>query len=306
MNIFTPVTRSQRIHSKVGRGFTLIELLVVIAIIAILAAILFPVFARARENARRATCQSNLKQIGLGLMQYSQDYDETYPLGYTREPFASAGYYAWNQLLTPYTTVRGNSFGGVSPLIMECPDDATRPAANNGSKRSYALAGATLQAVVPTQNALSGYGDKGFANLGFAGTLKAGTSGDYISGRNAAEIQAAANTLMVVEMPGFAALNNVTDSVVYRPVTPGAPNAVLDSDTGRSGQDHNLPVGSPQPLHSEGWDYLFCDGHVKWLRPEATIGTGVNLNGQCYGSASTGYSYAPCNMKGMWTLDPND
>ena len=61
------------------RGFTLIELLVVIAIIAILAAILFPVFARARENARRASCQSNLKQIGLGIMQYTQDYDEKFP-----------------------------------------------------------------------------------------------------------------------------------------------------------------------------------------------------------------------------------
>jgi len=63
-------------------GFTLIELLVVIAIIAILAAILFPVFARARENARRTSCLSNLKQIGLGFVQYTQDYDEKYPMAW--------------------------------------------------------------------------------------------------------------------------------------------------------------------------------------------------------------------------------
>ena len=61
------------------KGFTLIELLVVIAIIALLAAILFPVFARARENARRSSCANNMKQIGLGVLQYVQDYDETYP-----------------------------------------------------------------------------------------------------------------------------------------------------------------------------------------------------------------------------------
>lgn len=63
------------------RGFTLIELLVVIAIIALLTAILFPVFARARENARRSACQSNLKQLGLGIHQYTQDYDEKFPPG---------------------------------------------------------------------------------------------------------------------------------------------------------------------------------------------------------------------------------
>ena len=61
------------------RGFTLIELLVVIAIIAILAAILFPVFAKAREKARQTTCTSNMRQIGLGMVQYVQDYDELYP-----------------------------------------------------------------------------------------------------------------------------------------------------------------------------------------------------------------------------------
>lgn len=68
-----------RSESKGCKGFTLIELLIVIAIIALLAAILFPVFARVRENARRTACQSNLKQIGLGMMQYVQDYDETIP-----------------------------------------------------------------------------------------------------------------------------------------------------------------------------------------------------------------------------------
>ena len=71
----------RRSANKCNRsGFTLIELLVVIAIIAILSAILFPVFAQAREKARQTSCLSNMKQIGLALMQYSQDYDELYPL----------------------------------------------------------------------------------------------------------------------------------------------------------------------------------------------------------------------------------
>ena len=68
-----------RYHSRPARAFTLIELLVVIAIIAILAAILFPVFAQAREKARQTSCLSNVKQMGLAVIQYTQDYDETYP-----------------------------------------------------------------------------------------------------------------------------------------------------------------------------------------------------------------------------------
>ena len=63
-----------------GRGFTLIELLVVVALIGILAAMLFPVFARARESARRTTCTSNLRQLGQGLAMYTQDYDERFPV----------------------------------------------------------------------------------------------------------------------------------------------------------------------------------------------------------------------------------
>jgi len=83
------------------RGFTLIELLVVIAIIAILAAILFPVFARAREKARGSSCLSNLRQIGTALMSYAQDFDEHFPRTYSWSP----GYvyrYWWADLIQPY------------------------------------------------------------------------------------------------------------------------------------------------------------------------------------------------------------
>jgi len=86
---------------KDRRGFTLIELLVVIAIIAILAAILFPVFARARENARKNSCLNNLKQIGLGAMQYMQDYDETYPRATDDRDLNTAASFV--ALLNPYT-----------------------------------------------------------------------------------------------------------------------------------------------------------------------------------------------------------
>ncbi len=85
---------------RARRGFTLIELLVVIAIIAILAAILFPVFAKAREKARQSSCQSNLKQIGLALLQYTQDYDETTPASVQWS--GSLGV-SWPELVLPYS-----------------------------------------------------------------------------------------------------------------------------------------------------------------------------------------------------------
>jgi len=85
---------------KRNKGFTLIELLVVIAIIAILAAILFPVFAKAREKARQITCLSNEKQMGLGMLQYVQDYDETYPRGQYRD--ANFNPLNWENAIYPY------------------------------------------------------------------------------------------------------------------------------------------------------------------------------------------------------------
>lgn len=86
---------------KFEKGFTLIELLVVIAIIAILASILFPVFARAREQARKSACQSNLKQIGIGIAMYAQDHDETYPLGAAGELTETVSN-RWYDVINPY------------------------------------------------------------------------------------------------------------------------------------------------------------------------------------------------------------
>jgi prepilin-type N-terminal cleavage/methylation domain-containing protein/prepilin-type processing-associated H-X9-DG protein len=99
-----------------NRGFTLIELLVVIAIIAILAAILFPVFARAREKARQTSCLNNVKQLSLGIMMYAQDYDETLPYADRWGPDAGGGhgigYWYWYDYLQPYL---GNT------QILTCP-----------------------------------------------------------------------------------------------------------------------------------------------------------------------------------------
>ena len=124
---------SSKPHAK--RGFTLIELLVVIAIIAILASILFPVFARARENARRSSCQSNLKQIGLGLLQYTQDFDERL----TRACYAASGSctdtstgeqhadnkYKWMDAIYPYVK---------SEQVFVCPSAVNRTLGFSGSQ----------------------------------------------------------------------------------------------------------------------------------------------------------------------------
>src|SRR5689334_10183077 len=114
------------------RGFTLIELLVVIAIIAILAAILFPVFAQARAKARQTTCLSNNKQIGLALLMYAQDYDETLP--YAAVNPTNLPLVMWYDLVEPY--VKSGTGGEFNPVagpagrkfaaFWVCPDFANR------------------------------------------------------------------------------------------------------------------------------------------------------------------------------------
>src|SRR3979490_783910 len=103
------------------QAFTLIELLVVIAIIAILAAILFPVFAQAREKARAISCLSNMKQIGLAIGMYTQDYDEMLPLAYSLQG-------GWYNVVNPYikngvdTSLVWNAVG--TKGVWHCPDDS--------------------------------------------------------------------------------------------------------------------------------------------------------------------------------------
>jgi prepilin-type N-terminal cleavage/methylation domain-containing protein/prepilin-type processing-associated H-X9-DG protein len=203
------------------KGFTLIELLVVIAIIAILAAILFPVFARARENARRSSCQSNLKQIGLGVMQYTQDYDEKYPPNsYTCSAaniankeyacVATTDVVLWYHTLYPYTK---------SIQIFNCPSaaDARLQKTNASGQWVY--------------TAYPAYGWSVIWN---------GTTEYSVFDRLA---------LASVEDPSGTIFAG--DSTRYR-------MSAEQPDTASNGDQ-------PNPLHLDGTNYLWADGHVKWL-----------------------------------------
>ena len=251
------------LHSR-RTAFTLIELLVVIAIIAILAAILFPVFARARENARRSSCQSNLKQIGLGMLQYAQDYDETYPTWFSYESPAPAND-SWDSKVQPYVGIKVQYDG--SPLIFHCPSDSL--ARNYGTPRTYAIA-----YIYDSYAA-------GASGTGFAGPYAAGGGGGlYGSGRKLASLPDTAGTIMLAEAPrkGSVFAGNSRNSS-------SGPGDQLKLPTDAQAESQGLG----RALHFDGFNYLFADGHVKFLRPERTVGAGN------YG--------AP---QGMWTIAEND
>ena len=178
------------------KGFTLIELLVVIAIIAILAAILFPVFQSVRENARRTACVSNEKQLGLGMTQYTQDYDEKFPQGYYPDPSTGASL-DWGNAIYPYIK-NGNasSTNGTTPVyngmggVFSCPDFPREEVAEYGA-HSYLCPVAGSGVPVPSLAQVNTPSDtvliveKGQANdgLGNQSTFDA-SEGDWVGYQN--------------------------------------------------------------------------------------------------------------------------
>src|SRR5438552_3575118 len=149
-----------RLRKRLKRGFTLIELLVVIAIIAILAAILFPVFAQAREKARAISCTSNLNQIGKATMMYVQDYDESYPNGWGAK---DSGLSMWRVAIQPYIQRYGNpadpvgySQPGTSYGVFQCPDQPGSPQSYGPTAYGYNAFGGFTQGWSNSEQAFPG------------------------------------------------------------------------------------------------------------------------------------------------------
>ena len=156
-------------------GFTLIELLVVIAIIAILAAILFPVFQRVRENARRTACLSNMKQLGLGVVQYTQDYDERMPNATDGNSGNATlgGWMYYSGFNTPnvnFDPVRGSIYSFTKSMgIYVCPDDSAAQSSHDSYALSSCVASGTAKPAGATNYVRPGKGLSSFDNS--AGTL---------------------------------------------------------------------------------------------------------------------------------------
>ena len=217
------------------RGFTLIELLVVIAIIAILAAILFPVFARARDKARQASCQSNLKQIGLAMMMYVQDYDEMYPRFYFGSSTSRA--FSYYDAIAPYT---------MNEQIQICPSGhwtysgdwrGDFPSGTGPYMRGLASSYAAVR------------GGRAVRNPPF--TMSTPTS--------LAEVERPAETVMIFE--SLSRQPFWTYDLGFNP--DGTP---ANAEMGEDGRLRLVDIGrTAHPIyrHAQQMNVVYCDGHVK-------------------------------------------
>lgn len=253
----------ERRSNGANRGFTLIELLVVIAIISILAAILFPVFARARENARRASCMSNEKQIGLGLLMYTQDYDErTTQVSYglntdgPADPTTVPPTYHWMDAIYPYVR---------SEQIFDCPSDSTN------------LHYVYYQNLTAPSRSFGSYA----MNTAYWGDTYGGPppsdNGAYHNPNGVAMAQIAdpAGTVWIVESSSQLTANDTTALPGGR--GPGNTwKAIVNQPTTVSTSDGFPALQYAVARHLNTMNTLYCDGHVKSQQLTSLMNKGAN------------------------------
>ena len=227
------------------RGFTLIELLVVIAIIAILAAILFPVFAQARESARKATCASNMKQIGLGLLMYAGDYDETLP--WAASNITAATNFAWYLNIEPYVKsgITRDASGAFTPTTFyTCPSYMNTSVPMGGGDP------------VPPAKAtpVRSYG----VNSNIMPFMQSSFSSNWFPGKftSLAGINAPAQLVMAAHQTGGRVAVSGDDWTT---------NCQGDEEGAAPGWNSGFYCAA-RYQHSGGSVYLLADGHVKWFR----------------------------------------
>lgn len=250
------------------RAFTLIELLVVIAIIAILAAILFPVFAQARDKARQATCASNLKQIGNAFLMYASDWDGKFPTpGGQRQNNPATGLCefpanSWVQSAGPGL---GQDIGGIWPYV--------RMRSNNPGSNLWSCPNARPGAAntfSPGQNyIMNDYLRGQHPGQALSGTPCAVTSSGYFDGILDSAMQQPSQTILVYE-----GAQRTNGSV--------ARNGSIYFSLGATSAHPPWPVNVPVNYHGGFCNFLFCDGHVKALRPETTWTAATNAAVQSF------------------------